>query len=121
MENADFFGRILCSDVLHPSQIRRAHLNEPFLFRAEQVQRKKTKRPRRNDGGMNLKKKILIILLGAVGGFAYYYFVGCYNGSCLIQSNPYLSTLYGASLGWAAAGLIIPVKKYDSDSDPIKK
>lgn len=69
---------------------------------------------------MNLKKKILIVLLGAVGGFAYYYFVGCYNGRCLIQSNPYLSILYGAAIGWAAAGLI-PVKKNNSDSDPITK
>lgn len=37
-----------------------------------------------------------------IAGFAYYYFIGCYNGQCLISSNPYISTGYGA-----AAGLIL--------------
>jgi uncharacterized membrane protein len=38
------------------------------------------------------------IMLGAVGGFLYYNFIGC-NGSCPISGNPYVSTVYGAAIG----------------------
>ena len=46
-----------------------------------------------------LVKKVLPVTLGAMAGFAYYYFIGCTTGHCPIQSNPYFSTLYGAMLG----------------------
>jgi len=46
--------------------------------------------------------------LGAAAGYAYYFFIGCASGTCPIQSNPYLSTLYGAMLGGI---LIYPSKK----------
>ena len=39
------------------------------------------------------------ILIGATAGFAYYYFIGCVSGKCLITSSPVNSTLYGAVLG----------------------
>jgi len=45
------------------------------------------------------RKRILFSLLGASGGYAYYYFVGCASGTCPISSNPYISTLYGAGMG----------------------
>jgi hypothetical protein len=38
-------------------------------------------------------------VLGALGGFAYYAFIGCANGTCPITSNPYISTGYGALIG----------------------
>jgi len=46
------------------------------------------------------KKAILFlpVLLGALGGFLYYKFVGC-NGSCAITGNPVNSTLYGSLIG----------------------
>ncbi len=44
-------------------------------------------------------KTVLYVLIGAGGGFAYYYFIGCVSGTCPITSNPYISTLYGASIG----------------------
>ncbi|MCL4551689.1 MAG: DUF6132 family protein [Bacteroidetes bacterium] len=44
-------------------------------------------------------KKILPIIIGAVLGYAYYYFVGCRTGSCPISGNPYISTVYGAVIG----------------------
>jgi hypothetical protein len=50
---------------------------------------------------MNLKyfKWSLAIALGAIGGYSYYYFVGCNSGSCAITSSPVNSTLYGAVMG----------------------
>ena len=49
-----------------------------------------------------LKKHILTIIgiiLGAIGGYAYYHFVGCASGTCAITSNSLNSTLYGALMG----------------------
>ena len=37
---------------------------------------------------------------GGVLGFAYYKLVGCRTGTCPITSSPYISTLYGALLGY---------------------
>jgi hypothetical protein len=52
---------------------------------------------------MNIwQKRVLVILVGAVGGFAYYYFIGCTSGACPITSNPYISTVYGAVIGGLA-------------------
>jgi hypothetical protein len=45
------------------------------------------------------QKRILFSLLGALGGYAYYYFVGCRSGACPISSNPWISTTYGAGMG----------------------
>jgi len=44
--------------------------------------------------------KIIGITLGAIGGFSYYHFVGCASGTCPITSNPYISVVYGAVLGY---------------------
>ena len=44
--------------------------------------------------------KIIAILLGGIGGFSYYYFIGCASGTCPITSNPYISIIYGAVLGY---------------------
>lgn len=48
-----------------------------------------------------LKKywKYSFVLIGALGGYAYYYFIGCNSGSCPITSNPYISIMYGAFMG----------------------
>ncbi len=48
--------------------------------------------------------KGVAVLLGAAGGFAYYHFVGCATGTCPITSNPYISTGYGALLGFVLTG-----------------
>jgi len=57
-------------------------------------------------------KQILLrslpIIIGGAAGFAYYYFIGCNSGTCPIQSNPYISTLYGAVAG---AIFLFPSKK----------
>jgi len=45
------------------------------------------------------RKRILFSLIGALGGYAYYYFVGCRSGVCSISSDPWISTSYGAGMG----------------------
>ena len=68
-----------------------------------------------------MKKRALFIALGAGAGFAYYYFVGCYNGSCMIQSNPYISSTYGAAVGWAISTVVIPLKKTKKETDSLSQ
>jgi len=48
-----------------------------------------------------LKYKLMIlgVALGAIGGYAYYYFIGCASGTCAITSKPLNSALYGALMG----------------------
>ena len=39
-------------------------------------------------------------VVGALGGYLYYIEIGCNSGSCAITSNPYLSMLWGAAIGY---------------------
>ncbi len=49
------------------------------------------------------KKAIIItgigMAIGALAGYAYYFYVGCASGTCAITSKPLNSTLYGAVMG----------------------
>lgn len=55
-------------------------------------------------GERTMLKLALYILGGAVLGFAYHRLVGCRSGACLITANPYVSTLYGAVMGYLLSG-----------------
>lgn len=68
-------------------------------------------KPRQQNNFLRLKR-ILPVMLGALAGYAYYYFIGCSSGSCPIQSNPYFSTLYGALAGMIFA---FPEKKRNTE------
>ncbi|MCX7736843.1 MAG: DUF6132 family protein [Candidatus Kapabacteria bacterium] len=58
---------------------------------------------------MKLYIKLIIgLVLGAIAGYAYYFFIGCHSGTCPISSNPLISTGYGALVGLI---LSIPSKK----------
>jgi len=50
-------------------------------------------------------RMILGPVSGAVLGFAYYKFVGCSSGACPITSNPWISTIYGAIMGFMIASM----------------
>jgi len=39
------------------------------------------------------------VIVGAIGGYAYYHYVGCASGTCAITSKPLNSILYGAMMG----------------------
>lgn len=49
------------------------------------------------------KKTILLtaggLLLGGIGGYLYYHYVGCVSGTCAITSRPVNSSVYGAVMG----------------------
>lgn len=45
------------------------------------------------------KLTVLGVMLGALGGYLYYHYVGCVSGSCPITSRPLSSTVYGAVMG----------------------
>ncbi len=69
-----------------------------------------------------LKKNILLIIftiLGLIGGFLYWKFIGCLSSSCPIKSVWYWGTLYGGLIGFLV-GLIINdlVKKYRKKKNP---
>ncbi|MBN1541772.1 hypothetical protein JW992_06465 [candidate division KSB1 bacterium] len=53
-------------------------------------------------------------LLGAAGGYAYYYFIGCRTGTCPITANPWISTLYGSLIGFV---LVFPSRKKSAKQD----
>lgn len=56
------------------------------------------------------KLTLIGIMVGAIGGYLYYYFVGCTSGTCAITSKPVNSTLYGALMG----GLLLSIFKKEN-------
>ncbi|MBN2800094.1 MAG: hypothetical protein JXX28_13195 [Deltaproteobacteria bacterium] len=44
-------------------------------------------------------RRALWIAGGAAFGFGWWALIGCTGGSCPITGNPYLSTIWGTSLG----------------------
>lgn len=57
------------------------------------------------------------ILLGALGGYAYWYFIGCNTGSCPITSIWYHSTAYGALMGGLLGNIVTPAAKKQDEND----
>ena len=54
---------------------------------------------------------MILALVGALGGYLYYRFVGCASGACPITSNPYISTIYGGVIGTLLGYVVTPGKK----------
>ncbi|MCE3278757.1 MAG: hypothetical protein K0S44_948 [Bacteroidetes bacterium] len=44
-------------------------------------------------------------VIGSVGGYLYWNFVGCSSGTCAITSSPVNSTIYGAVMGFLIVGM----------------
>ncbi len=57
---------------------------------------------------------MILAVVGAIGGYLYYRFVGCVSGACMITSNPYISTVYGLVLGTLIGYIVTPSKKKEN-------
>ncbi|HOY31020.1 MAG TPA: DUF6132 family protein [Bacteroidales bacterium] len=60
---------------------------------------------------------IIGTIIGGAGGYLYYLFVGCSSGACAITSNPFMSVLWGALLGYLIGDTFKKNKK-TSDHEP---
>lgn len=60
-------------------------------------------------------KNIVGITIGALAGFLYYFYVGCASGTCPITGNPYISTLWGAMIGY------LLFSSFDRETKPEKR
>jgi hypothetical protein len=58
----------------------------------------------RHSRGKRMLRFALFIVGGASLGYCYYRFVGCRTGTCPISSNPFISTIYGAFMGFLMSG-----------------
>ncbi len=51
------------------------------------------------------------VVVGAIAGYVYYFYVGCASGTCAITSKPLNSTLYGAAMGGLLFNMFIKSPK----------
>jgi hypothetical protein len=42
---------------------------------------------------------VMGIVFGGIGGWMYWYFIGCASGTCPITSHPLNSSIYGMAMG----------------------
>jgi hypothetical protein len=56
---------------------------------------------------------LLGVVIGALGGYLYWLYIGCSSGSCPITSSPLLSSLWGAIMG----GLLFSIFKREEKSN----
>ena len=62
--------------------------------------------------------KLLFTILGAIGGFLYWRFVGCISGRCPIKSVWYLMILWGTAMGYLLGDLSVNfVVKREAEND----
>ena len=61
----------------------------------------------------NILKMLIYGAIGALAGFAYYYFIGCKSGACPLSSNWKITTIYGFVSGVIVG---IPSKKKNKEN-----
>ena len=64
---------------------------------------------------MNIPKRFLIsgslAIVGLLGGFLYWRFIGCKSGTCPITSNWHMSMLWGGIIGYLAGDSVNDFRK----------
>lgn len=55
--------------------------------------------------------EIIGLVIGATGGFVYYKIVGCSTGTCPITSSPWISSVWGAVVGYLLGSMFNRNKK----------
>jgi len=66
----------------------------------------------------NTIKNLIGLIVGVIGGYLYYHFVGCNSGGCAITSNPYMSMLWGGLMGYLVADIFKIKEKSQSLEKP---
>lgn len=61
--------------------------------------------------------KILFVLIGGIGGFLYWKFVGCAGGTCPLTSNWMIMTGYGILIGYVLSDFISKNKKQPDNTE----
>lgn len=62
--------------------------------------------------------KLLVTIIGAIGGFLYWKYIGCASGTCPIKSVWYLMTLWGTAMGYLLGDLSVNfVVKREAEND----
>ena len=56
---------------------------------------------------------LLGVVIGALGGYLYWLYIGCSSGSCPITSSPFLSSMWGAVMG----GLLFSIFKREEKNN----
>jgi len=51
-----------------------------------------------------LAARIIATVIDGALGLAYYKFIGCRTGACPLTSNPYISIIWGALIGFIISG-----------------
>ncbi len=57
------------------------------------------------------------IVIGSIGGFMYWYYVGCISGTCAITSSLTNSTLYGGLMGGLVVNIFTTTKKENTSNE----
>ncbi|MCD9018982.1 DUF6132 family protein [Parachryseolinea silvisoli] len=57
------------------------------------------------------------IVIGGLGGFLYWYYIGCLSGTCAITSSPINSTIYGGVMGALLVNMFKPSDKKKTQND----
>ncbi len=60
---------------------------------------------------------VLFVAIGALGGYLYWFYIGCESGSCPITSIWYHNTAYGALLGYLIGDTVKGRKKKAVDME----
>lgn len=63
---------------------------------------------------------IVFAVAGAIGGYLYWYYIGCNTGTCPLTSKWYSTSIYGAILGYLSGDVVFSIFKSTRDKNVVK-